>query len=326
MAPVQVSSPAQEIVAVAAFPTIVPAHEDGPAQDKTHAVPAQRMFPEHEWSPVHATSQPMAPEQSTSLSQADAPQVTRQGIPDGHLIASTQEPGAEQSKAHAPAASQAPPARAQVVHAFDRAAPPVPSTCVARPPSPPVPDPPAAIPPAEGSGPRPPPVSPNGLAASIEPPRSASDESPVAGAPAVPNTFAPPPLPIPLSPTVLPAPPALVLKESPGIPRPAVPLPAPFRLKPDRSTRHPVNAITARNPLCEVRWSACLIAYYSRRYLVSCQSPTLRGQSSGDVGEPSASDAAARDRPGNSSYLVRRSDGRSTQAIRWPIHARQAIR
>ncbi len=75
MAPPQLSSPVHEMVAVAAFPAIVPAHDDGPAHDRTHAVPAQRMLPAHDRSPAHAISQPVAPEQSTSLPHADAPQV-----------------------------------------------------------------------------------------------------------------------------------------------------------------------------------------------------------------------------------------------------------
>lgn len=74
MAPAQLSSPAHPIVAEAAFPVIVPAHDDGPAQDKTHAVPAHRMLPAQEWSPAHVISQPVAPEQSTSPPHADAPQ------------------------------------------------------------------------------------------------------------------------------------------------------------------------------------------------------------------------------------------------------------
>ncbi len=194
------------------------------------------------------------------------------------MIAAPQAPGPEQSKAHAPVVgSQAPPARAQVVHAFDRAAPPAPSIAGTGPPIPPVPGPPAPIPPAEACGSATPPAPTNGSRMSVGPPASTSDESPIVRVPPVPIELGPPPLAIPPRSTALPEPPPLLPDESARIPTPTVP-PAPLlRPRPDLSTRQPANAITARNPPREVPWNACLIVYHSRRDSVRCQSHPLRG-------------------------------------------------
>jgi type VI secretion system secreted protein VgrG len=178
--------------------------------------------------------------------------------------------------AQAPVPSQAPPARTQVVHAFDKGAPPVPSTTAARPPSPAAPDPPFAIPAAEASGPRPPPAPPIGSPPSVGPPPSTPDESTITGVPPVPMEFDPPPLPISFRSVVFP-PPAFALEGSTGIAKPEDPPAPPLTLRPDRSTRQPANANTARNPPREGPWSACLIVYYSRRDSVRCQSLLLRG-------------------------------------------------